>query len=109
MDSLTIARSFEMIQHMETQATQLKRRPKQFAIRAVTLFRSLPRTEDARIMGRQLLRSATSAAANYRAVCRARSKPEFIARIGIVVEEADENGLLAGIARRNWSDKEQSP
>src|SRR5205085_1301737 len=54
------------------------------------VFRSLPRTEDARIIGKQVLRSGTSVAANYRAVCRARSKAEFIAKIGIVVEEADE-------------------
>lgn len=54
------------------------------------LFRSLPRTEEARVIGRQLLRSGTSVAANYRAVCRARSKAEFISKIGVVVEEADE-------------------
>jgi four helix bundle protein len=71
-------------------AEELKNRSKQFAIRIVKLFRSLPRTEDARIMGKQVLRSGTSVAANYRAVCRARSKAEFIAKIGVVVEEADE-------------------
>ena len=72
------------------QAEELKKRTKQFAIRIVKLFRSLPRTEEARIMGKQVLRSGTSVAANYRAVCRARSKAEFIAKIGVVVEEADE-------------------
>ncbi len=72
------------------QAEALKKRSKDFAIRIVKLFRSLPRTEDARIMGKQVLRAGTSVAANYRAVCRARSKAEFIAKIGIVVEEADE-------------------
>lgn len=71
-------------------AEQLKIRSKQFAIRIVKLFRSLPRTEDARIIGKQVLRSGTSVAANYRAVCRARSKAEFISKIGVVVEEADE-------------------
>ena len=71
-------------------AEQLKNRTKQFAIRIVKLFRSLPRTEDARIMGKQVLRSGTSVAANYRAVCRARSRAEFVAKIGVVVEEADE-------------------
>ncbi len=75
---------------MDTQATQLKQRAKQFAIRVVTLFRSLPETDDARIIGKQLLQAATSVAANYRAVCRARSRAEFIAKIGLVVEEADE-------------------
>jgi len=71
-------------------AEALKKRSNQFAIRIVKLFRSLPRSEDARILGKQVLRSGTSVAANYRAVCRARSKAEFIAKIGIVVEEADE-------------------
>ncbi|MEK6337455.1 MAG: four helix bundle protein [Acidobacteriota bacterium] len=74
-------------------AEQLKNRTKQFAIRIVKLFRSLPKTEEARIIGKQVLRSGTSIAANYRAVCRARSKAEFIAKVGIVVEEADETVL----------------
>src|SRR5258707_7278426 len=69
---------------------ELKNRTKQFAIRIVKLFRSLPKTEEGRILGRQVLRSGTSVAANYRAVCRARSKAEFIAKVGIVVEEVDE-------------------
>ena len=75
---------------MVNQAEQLKERTKDFAIRIVRLFRSLPKTEEARVIGKQLLRSGTSVAANYRAVCRARSKAEFIAKIGIVVEEIDE-------------------
>ena len=70
---------------------ELKERTKKFAIRIVFLFRSLPRTEEARVMGKQLLRSATSVAANYRAVCRARSQAEFISKISVVVEEADES------------------
>ena len=53
----------------------------------------MPRTEEARVIGRQMLRSATSVAANYRAVCRARSRAEFIAKVGVVVEEADETVL----------------
>ncbi len=75
---------------MDTQATQLKDRTKRFAIRIVMMCRALPKTDEARIIGKQLLRSATSIAANYRAVCRARSRAEFIAKIGVVVEEADE-------------------
>jgi four helix bundle protein len=71
-------------------AAELKRRTKSFAIRIVRLFRSLPHSPDAQTLGRQVLRSGTSIAANYRAVCRARSKAEFIAKMGIVVEEADE-------------------
>lgn len=68
-------------------------RTKKFAIRIVRLFRALPKTTEAQVMGKQLLRSGTSVAANYRAVCRARSTAEFIARIGIVAEEADESVL----------------
>ena len=70
---------------------ELRRRTKSFAIRIVNLFRSLPRSPDAQTLGKQLLRSGTSVAANYRAVCRARSQAEFIARMGVVVEEADES------------------
>lgn len=72
------------------QSEELKKRTKQFALRIIKMYRSLPKTEEAKIIGRQVLRSGTSVAANYRAVCRARSKAEFIAKIGIVVEEADE-------------------
>ena len=75
---------------MDFKHEELKRRTKAFAIRIVKMFRSLPKTEDARVIGRQVLRSGTSVAANYRAVCRARSKAEFISKIGVVVEEGDE-------------------
>ena len=68
-------------------------RTKSFALRVVKLYRSLPRSADAQVMGTQLLRCGTSVAANYRASCRARSRAEFAARIGIVVEEADESGF----------------
>lgn len=68
----------------------LKKRTKQFSLRVLTLFRSLPKNDETRIIGRQLLRSATSVGANYRAVCRARSRKEFVSKMGIVVEEADE-------------------
>ena len=69
---------------------QMRERTKKFAYRIVRLSRSLPRSTEAQLAGRQLFRSGTSVAANYRAVCRARSKPEFVAKIGVVVEEADE-------------------
>ena len=75
---------------METQAEKLRARTKQFAIRIVGLFKSLPKTEEARIIGKQVLRAGTSVAANYRAVCRARSHAEFESRMGVFVEEADE-------------------
>ena len=76
---------------MATSPEELRQRTKQFTMRAIRLFRALPRTEEARIIGRQLLRAATSVAANYRAVCRARSRPDFIAKMGVVLEEADES------------------
>lgn len=71
-------------------AEDLKARTKQFAIRTVKLSAALPKTTEARVLGTQVLRSGTSLAANYRAACRARSRAEFIAKLGIVVEEADE-------------------
>jgi len=74
---------------MDQQA--LKARTRDFAIRIVRLFQALPKSTEAQIIGRQLLRSGTSVAANYRAACRARSKAEFISKIGVVVEEADES------------------
>ena len=72
---------------------ELRARTKSFALRVVKLYRSLPRSADARVMGKQLLRCGTSVAANYRGACRARSRAEFAARIGIVAEEADESGF----------------
>ncbi|MGE0042957.1 MAG: four helix bundle protein [Vicinamibacterales bacterium] len=69
---------------------QLQDRTRQFAVDAIRLCRGLPGTLDARHIGHQLLRSATSVAANYRAACRARSRAEFVAKIGIVIEESDE-------------------
>jgi len=75
---------------MDNQATQLKERTKPFAIRIIRMLRALPKTDEARLISRQLLRAATSVAANYRAVCRARSTADFVAKMGLVVEEADE-------------------
>ena len=75
---------------MATQPEQLRARTKEFAIRIVRLFKSLPKKDEARIIGKQVMRSGTSVAANYRAVCRARSQAHFVSKIGVVVEEADE-------------------
>ena len=74
-------------------ADELKDRTKQFAIRIVKMTQSLPRSDAARTLGRQVLRSGTSVAANYRATCRARSRAEFVAKLGVVVEEIDETVL----------------
>lgn len=71
-------------------AEELKRRSKEFAIRVVKLSQVLPNSREAWVLGKQVLRSGTAVAANYRAARRARSKAEFIAKIGVVVEEVDE-------------------
>jgi four helix bundle protein len=76
--------------HRTLSPNELRDRTKEFALRVVTLFRALPQNEESRILGKQVLRSGTSLAANYRAACRARSKAEFVAKIGVAVEEADE-------------------
>ncbi len=70
---------------------ELKKRTKQFALRVMKLVDALPRQRTAETIGRQLIRSATSVGANYRAACRARSKSEFLAKLGIVEEEIDES------------------
>jgi four helix bundle protein len=69
---------------------QLKQRTKQFALRIIKLVGSLPTTIEGREIGRQLIRSGTSIGANYRGACKGRSMAEFIAKLGIVEEEADE-------------------
>ena len=68
----------------------LQRRMRTLAVATIRLTDELPRTRAADVIGRQLVRSVTSVAANYRAACRARSRKEFIAKMGIVEEEADE-------------------
>src|SRR5690242_2097030 len=68
----------------------LKARTKQFALRVMKLVDTVPRTIQGRAIANQIIRSSTSVAANYRAACRARFRAEFIAKIGVVEEEADE-------------------
>jgi four helix bundle protein len=74
-------------------AIELKQRTKLFALRVMKLVDALPHTRSGNAIGNQLVRSGTSVGANYRASCRARSKAEFIAKIGVVEEEADESGF----------------
>src|SRR3954463_314868 len=71
-------------------AKELQKRTQRFALDIIRLFSELPKTEPSRVIGRQFLRSGTSVAANYRAACRGRSRADFISKISIVVEEADE-------------------
>ncbi len=71
-------------------AKQLQQRTKDFAIRIIRAFIRFPKEEASRIIGRQFVRSGTSVAANYRASCRSRSRADFISKISVVAEEADE-------------------
>jgi four helix bundle protein len=84
---------------MPSQPEQLRARTKEFALNVLRLCQSLPRNSEAQTLGRQLLRSGTSVAANHRAACRARSKAEFIAKIGVVLEEADETTFWPELLR----------
>jgi len=72
---------------------KMRARTKGFAVRIIKCYRKLPRTNEARVLGKQLIRSGTSVAANYRAVCRAKSGPDFVSKLGTVLEEADETLL----------------
>jgi four helix bundle protein len=89
-------------------AKDFKERSRQFAIRVISLVDALPQQRSADVLGKQLLRSATSVAANYRAACRARITAEFIAKMGIVEEEADESqGWIEMIADAGLVKKER--
>ena len=80
----------------------LKQRTKDFALRLLRLVAARPKTIEGRAIANQLIRCGTSVAANYRASCRARSKVEFVAKMGVVLEEADETQLwLELILERN--------
>jgi four helix bundle protein len=73
--------------------SELRDRTKKFALRVIRLFTALPKTDEARVLGRQLLRSGTSVAANYREACRGRSDAESLSKLGIVEQELDESLL----------------
>jgi len=73
-----------------TEAKALQHRTKKFAVRALRVYRSMQGTSEGDIVGRQFFRAATSVAANYRAACRAKSRKDFIFKLGVVEEEADE-------------------
>jgi four helix bundle protein len=70
---------------------EMQQRTQQFALRVIRLVNSLPKAKTAQVIGHQLLRSATSVGANYRAACRAKSTADFISKMGTVEEEADES------------------
>src|SRR6201987_611648 len=75
---------------MQKEEQDLRKRTKAFALRVVRMFSALPKTTEAQVLGKQLLRSATSVGANYREAFRARSKAEFIAKCGDSLRELEE-------------------
>ncbi|MBD0385003.1 MAG: four helix bundle protein [Nostoc sp. C3-bin3] len=68
-----------------------KRRTKQLALRVIRLVEALPQNRTADVIGKQLIRSATSVGANYRSACRGKSTADVIAKLSLVEEEADES------------------
>ncbi len=92
-------------------ALELQARTKQFAIRIMNLCRMLATIKGTHPLANQVLRSGTSVAANYRAACRARSDADFVSKIGIVLEEADETEFWLELLRDGGviSDKKISP
>jgi four helix bundle protein len=70
---------------------EMKQRTKRFALDVIRLVAELPKTVEGRAIGGQVVRSGTSVGANYRAACRGKSKADFVAKLGIVEEEADES------------------
>ena len=87
---------------------QLKNRTKKFAKRIIVLCRNLPKNREGRLIGNQIFRSGTSVAANYRAACRGRSKAEFISKLAIVEEEADETLFWLELIKEMNISKESS-
>ncbi|MBI4484766.1 MAG: four helix bundle protein [Acidobacteria bacterium] len=90
---------------MDRVAEDLKVRTKYFAVRVLEFVETLPRTPGADAVARQFARAAVGVVGNYRSSCRARSHAEFTARLGIVLDEADESELWTEISEdRKWGD-----
>lgn len=88
---------------MLDQHQQLRDRTQKFAFRVLHLFKKLPKSTEAEVLGKQLLRCGTSVGANYRAVGRCRTKAEFTNKLRIVLEEADESVFwLECIREQKW-------
>jgi four helix bundle protein len=90
---LTIDRTSRSEKGIEMNKDDLKARTKQFSLRVLRLVDALPNSKSGNAIGGQLVRSGTSVGSNYRAACRGRSRAEFIAKIGVVEEEADESAF----------------
>ena len=86
---------------------ELKKRTKQYALRIIKLVNALPNNTVGWAIAKQLSRCGTSVGANYRAACRARSTKEFIAKLGIVIEEADESAFWLELIIENKMLKEK--
>ena len=94
---------------MQNEKSDLTMRTKDFALRVIKLFPKLPRTTEAQVLGKQLLRAATSVGANYREAYRGRSKPEFIAKCGDSLRELEEAGYwLEYSSSRIWPHQKRS-
>jgi four helix bundle protein len=78
---------------MNEKARTLKKRTKDFTLAVLAFVRTLPNSDEARIIVGQLIRSATGVGANYRSTCHSRSRAEFVARIGVALDEADESAF----------------
>jgi four helix bundle protein len=99
------ARFLQRARLMDRTAEDLKARTKRFAIAVLDFVETLPRTIGAEALARQLSRSGMGVAGNYRASCRARSHTEFTARLGVVLEEADESELWIDVAgEKQWGE-----
>ena len=89
---------------------QMRTRTKEFAKKVIYLCRELPRSQEGRLIGGQVFRSGTSVGANYRAACRGRSKADFVSKLGIALEEADETLFwLEILSETNGVKTEQLP
>ena len=94
---------------MNSETEALKARTKRFALDVLRFVRELPVNDECRDIGGQLRRSASGVGANYRATCRSRSRPEFIARVSVALEEADESAFwLEVIAEGGLSSDRQA-
>ena len=92
------------LRSMQPEENDLRRRTKEFGLQIVRMFSGLPKTTEAQVIGKQVLRSGTSVGANYREAYRARSRAEFIAKMRRFTARTRGNSLLAQTARR-WKDR----
>ena len=84
---------------MNQKAEELKARTRRFLLDVIALVKTFPMTVDADIIVRQLIKAAAGVAGNYRSACRGRSHAEFTAKIGVVLDEADESELWLSVVR----------